>query len=165
MNLAKMTRLLFILCVLFITGNLFGQSVSSSAFASATILSPVGAEKTSDIIFEGFSTVASQGTIISGADGIQKSSGGIKFSTDKSGAIASLNIIGGSSEYNITVQSDPIILNNNAGKKILAKLFTLSSYKIQPNNLNLMIGASITVDAFQKQGSYTSPFAVTINFN
>lgn len=138
---------------------------SASANISATIVSPVGAEKHSDLTVEGFSAGASGGTIIIFEEGIQKTNGGIKLSKDRRVTIASLNIIGNSTDYSINVQPEPIIFTKAEGNRgMYAKVFALSSNS-QSDNLHVVIGAAITVNAHQNKGYYTSPFEVTINFN
>jgi hypothetical protein len=153
-----------------ITGTLFGQG-TSSATASATIVTSVGAEKSGDINFGHFSTGYTQGTIVVGSDGVRTSTGGVKLSTNENGAITFINIIGSSFVYDITVQTDPVIINRIAGtesmKVNLFRMPPVTKNVPDTDNTSFPIGASLTVGAFQTGGYYTSklPFSITVNFN
>ena len=162
-KMAKSGHIIFLL--FFLNANLFAQG-NSTANASATIITSVGAEKLSDINFGEFSAGDYNSIITLGENGSQQLKGGIKIFSDRISSLASFTIIGSSSQYNITMQSNPFILRNNEGSMgIYANVFTLPSKNLQPDNSNLLIGATISVDAFQPKGKYSSPFAVTINFD
>jgi len=150
-----------------ITGTLFGQG-TSSATASATIVTSVGAEKSGDINFGHFSTGYTQGTIVVGSDGVRTSTGGVKLVKDETGAV-SLNVIGGSFAYDITFQTEPIILKRKTGSETMrVNLFRrLPVVKNVQNNdiVNLPVSAFLAVEASQAPGMYASHFSITVNFN
>lgn len=162
-----MIKLLYITCIFLLTNsNVFGQV--AYATASATIVTPVGAEISGDINFGDFSTGSSHGTIAPGSDGMAKSTGGVKLVKDKTGAV-SLNVIGGSFAYDVTIQTEPIILKRKTGSETMkVNLFTgLHLVKNVQNNdiVNLPVSASLAVEASQAPGMYASSFSITVNFN
>lgn len=146
--------IIFILSLL--TVSVFGQN-SSSATASATIVTSVGAESNGNIDFSNINAGIYNNT-----------SAGIKLSSVENSAITSINIIGGSFVYDVTVQNDPIAIGTGKNNcKMKVNLFKMSAVNnSETDKTVLSIGALLSVDESIVEGfRSTLPFTVTINFN
>lgn len=162
-----MLKLAYITFMLVITtSSLFGQT--SFASATATIVTPVGAEISGDINFKYFSGEVSNAAVTPNIDR-RNSSGGVKIIANENRS-TSLNIIGGSFAYDITIQTEPVVLKTRSGSEIIhANLFKgISMPKIGGNKdiINLPVNASFTNQLSNvPEGSYASTFIITVNFN
>ncbi|MDB5222616.1 MAG: hypothetical protein JWN83_1283 [Chitinophagaceae bacterium] len=159
-----LTKFFYITCIFFLSkSNAFAQV--AYATASATIVTPVGAEVTGDINFDDLSMVSSRNRI-AGNDSTRKLTGGVNLAKDATAGI-SLNIIGGSFAYDITLQTDPVILKRQTGNETMrVNVFRGLPVTGQNNDIiNLPLHTSIAAQAFQAPGIYTSSFNITVNFN
>jgi hypothetical protein len=157
---------LILVLLLLLKGIAWGQGTVLTT-ASATIVTPVGAENSGYIDFGHFTSGNTKGTIVVGSNGVRTSSGGISLSANENGAISSINIIGGSFVYDVTVQNEPVTIEANKGEcNMKVILFKMPVINNDAGDITYPIGASITVNAFQTPGQKSKlPFNVTVNFN
>lgn len=152
-----MKKLLLIAIILFgITFPMYAQTAGASA--SATIVNPVGAESTGDIKF-GYLPNTTQ----------KKSEGLITNNSYKvSTTFSSLKIIGSSFGYDISIQSEPVILKRNYGPEIikinLSKELPLA-VEGKTDEVNVPVKAILASNFSIKEGNYSSSFRITVNFN
>ena len=140
-----------------ITGTLFAQ-VSSSAKASATIMSEVGITEIQGNNFINFAAAKNEPHLIN--------TGGISILNDiKTVEIISFKIISNENDFSITFPSTYQIAKKDDGfGYITAQLFVTPSVK--PTNLSISICTSFIENNFQIPGNYySSPLEITINYN
>ena len=150
---------------------LFGQS-SATATVSATIITPGGATKLTDLNFGNFATGSQPGTIELHSTRIRTGTGGVKLlETNENAGIASFIVMGSNSGYAVTLPSTSIILLRKGGMETM----TVGSFRIAASandysNVSAQtfaIGAILKAGASQPAGVYVPamPFTVIINYN
>jgi hypothetical protein len=162
-----MNKLYFLILMCLGTSSAFSQS-KAGASASATIVSPVGAELTSDVP-QGYSTVKTKSRIINASSGKQQAT--TKLSAEHTiTSVASIKIIGSTNVYDVSVQNNAVILRNADNETIAATVSSGKPYSAEGGVIadkNITISAAIDIKASQAKGYYASaaPYAVTINYN
>ena len=140
-----------------ITGTLFAQ-VSSSANASATIMSEVGITQLQGDNFINFAAPKYDLQLINSA--------GVSMLTNiKTIEIISFKIISNENDFSITLPSTYHIAKKDDGPGyITAELFITPSAK--PTKRSISISTSFIENNFQILGNYySSPFEIIINYN
>ena len=147
-----------IICMLsLMTGTLFAQ-VSSSANASATIMSEVGITELQGNNFINFAANKHDLLLINSA--------GVSMLTNsKTVEILSFKIISNENDFSITLPSTYHLAKKDDGPGyITAELFITPSLKT--NNQSISISTSFKENSFQVPGNYySSPLEITINYN
>ena len=148
----------FIICMFsLLTGTLYAQ-VSSSANASATIMSEVGITELQGNNFINFA--ATKYNIQ------QVNSAGVSMLTNsKTVELLSFTIISNEHDFSITLPSTYHLAKKDDGPGyITAALFVSPSLKT--NNQSISISTSFKENNFQSPGNYYSaPLEITINYN
>ena len=146
--------------------------VSATAGATATVAAPIAITKVTDMSF-GNITVQSGtgGTVILAPAGTRTKTGGVSLpATTGTVTAASFTVTGETGyTYSITLPTGATTITSGSNNM---SIDTWTSNPTSPGTLTsgtstLNVGATLTVDAGQAAGTYTSgtPFTVTVNYN
>jgi hypothetical protein len=153
--------------------SLYGQmSSTATASTSATIIIPVGAEKSDELISGNFYPGKGAGTVVLNSDGIIINGKAGTNETGRETVIPYFHVSAGQSFYSITLSYDPFIVNRKRENESMhIELFIAApENKKNPGQMlpdTYSIGTKLQVGPYQLAGEYctTNPFRVTINFN
>jgi uncharacterized protein (DUF2345 family) len=153
---------------------LLAQS-STSATASATILTAISITKVVDMNFGNVSVQAQTGgTVILSTGGIRSATGGVTLPATGGTVTAAAFTVSGAAmySYSITLPQTPFII---ALSSKVATTMTVTAFLSTPSitgmltggSQNLTVGATLNIAAGQAAGLYTSTtgFPVTVNYN
>lgn len=149
----------------------FSQS-TASATASATIVTPVGIVKSSDMGFGNISLKpGTSGTIVLAPSGSRTGTNGITFSPSEGCVSAASFTVTGTSSYTYDIILPTLVTLTLAGGSETMTASSFSSNLAPTNALStgireVAIGATVAVTAKQQPGIYTSTgFDVTLSYN
>lgn len=152
----------------------YGQGVSATATASATIVTPLSITKTVDMNFGNLAVNATPGTVVlpAVAAPIRTPSGGVSLITGGTIAAAAFTVNGLiGSTYAITLPADGVVSLAGPGAPMAVSAFVSTPTVAAGGSLasgseTLYVGATLNVGASQTAGAYTSgAFTVTVNYN
>jgi len=159
---------------LFLTGisiSTFAQ-VSSTANASATIVTPIAISKTVDMNFGNVAVSATAGTVILTPAGSRTLTGGVTLPTIAGTVTAATFTVSGAPNYTYTITlpgtaTTISYLTNNMTVNAFTSTPTPTGVLSAGGTQTLAVGATLNVLAAQVAGLYTSatPFTVTVNYN
>jgi spore coat protein U-like protein len=141
---------------------------TTSANASATIVTAISLSKTSDLNFGNVVASGSTGTVVLTAGGARSVTGGASLGNTGSTAAASFTVSGqASATYSITLPSSTTI--TSGGNSMTVNTFSSSPSGTGAlsggGSQTLNVGATLQVGASQATGSYTGTFDVTVAYN
>ena len=142
------------------------NSASTSATASAKIITPIAIAKTADLNFGDVVTGATTGIVTVTTAGARSSSGGATLGNNTGVAASAFAVTGQASEtYAITLPATAVTLSSGSNTMTVdtftSSLGTTSSIGAGPLN----VGGNLNVGANQATGAYTGTFNVSVNYN
>lgn len=145
---------------------------TTSATATATILTAISITKTTDINFGNISVQASTGgTVILSTAGVRSTTGGVTLPATSGTITAASFIVGGegSYTYTITLPTVPHTITNGANSMTVTAFLSNPSGTgtLSSGSQTLTVGGTLHVAAAQANGLYASEtgFNVTVNYN
>ncbi len=147
------------------------NAATTSANASANIVTAISISKTADLDFGDIVTGGTTGTVLltASATPARSSTGGTTLANSTTVGDAVFTVSGqGSSTYAITLPSSPVTLTSGANS------MTVDTFTSSPNatgtlsgggTQTLYVGATLNVGAAQASGTYTGTFSVTVTYN
>lgn len=163
-------RILFVALVLgvCIVPSIALAQATTSANASATIVTAISLSKTSDLDFGHVVASGSAGTVVMSAAGSRSATGGASLGNAGSAAAAAFTVSGqASATYAITLPSSATI--TSGGNNMTVNTFTSSPSSTGTlsagGSQTLSVGATLQVGSSQATGSYTGSFNVTVAYN
>jgi hypothetical protein len=163
-----MKKITFILFAL-ITGTTFAQnSASTTATATAEIVSPLTLQKDGDLNF-GKIAKGAAGTVVVKTDGSRGTSTADVIGATTTVTPAKFSITAETGElYSISLPGDSdVVLENAAGTDMTVTDFKHNVTTFSGNQ-SFNVGATLNVNANQAPGIYTNtttPFTVSVNYN
>lgn len=166
---AKLTGLLFLLVS--ISCGSFAQGTASAAI-SATIVSPIGLEKSVDLDFGNVAAGNSAGSVLLNPDGTRVTNGGSALPNPSGNVTAAKFTVTGAPNFTYSIILPSTLQAVQNGPENM----TVDSFSSDPpltGNLGaggsqeLRVGARLNVGAYQPEGTYLSlnDFIVTVNYN
>ena len=158
---------------MFVTRINYGQSFTRSiASASAEIITPVGAEKNGEIVINNFRLENATSTIELKQNMLLINGKMVTSDLNQKINIPSFYILNGKSSYSITINYDPVLVNNyNTKESILIEdliVLPLDEKRIsEKKSEGFSLGAKLKLGVTQAPGNYTSktPYRIAIHFN
>ena len=146
--------------------------VTGSANIMATIVSPIGIDKSVDLDFGNVAGGSNPGTVVVTPSGTRSKTGGVTLPGAAGSVAAAAFIVTGvpNVTYSITLPYDPLPITCS-GNSMTVGLFSSDpagiGYLGPGGSQELHIGATLNVAALQPIGLYSSqaPFNVTVNYN
>lgn len=169
--------ILSIVCAAFIgvlaaaTASAQQNAATTSANASANIVTAISISKTADLDFGDIVTGGTTGTVVltAGASPSRTSTGGTTLANSVTVGDAVFTVSGqAASTYAITLPSSPVTLTSG-GNTMTVDTFTSSPTPTGTlsggGTETLYVGATLNVGANQASGTYTGNFSVTVTYN
>jgi hypothetical protein len=168
-----MIRTCLLLLLLPTTNGIYGQlSSTATASTTATIIIPVGAEKSGDIISGSFYAGKKQGTVELTSVGVIVNGKMGATATGKETMIPSFHVLAADNIYSVTLSYDPVMINREKENETMP----IESFTVIPVNEkgpgqttpgSYSTGTIFRVGSSQSPGEYSSPhpYRVTVNFN
>ncbi len=161
----------FLLLMVFLSCSAFGQGTAGASI-SATIVSPIGLEKSVDLDFGNVAAGMTAGSVQLNPDGTRLSNGGSVLPTPNGNVTAAKFTVTGAPNFTYsillpsavqTVQNGPENMTVDAFSSDPPLTGNLGSGGVQ----ELRVGARLNVGAYQPEGTYLSvnDFLVTVNYN
>jgi Domain of unknown function (DUF4402) len=166
----RLTTLALAVIGLTLGSSAFAQSntASTSANATARIVTPIAIAKTSDMHFGDVVAGGSAGTVVLTPAGVRSAAGGTTLGNAGGTAAAAFNVTGqGSATYAITLPASTTVTSG-------ANTMTVNAFASSPSGTGalsaggsqaLTVGATLNVGASQATGTYTGTFNVTVTYN
>jgi len=167
MKRLRISLLLSALAICCASTGAFAQA-TTSANASATIVTAISMSKTADLDFGNVVAGGSAGTVVMSAAGSRSATGGASLGNAGSAAAAGFTVSGqASATYAITLPSATTI--TSGGNNMTVNTFTSSPSGTGTlsggGSQSLAVGATLQVGTSQATGSYTGSFNVTVAYN
>lgn len=144
------------------------NTASTSANATARIVTPISISKTTDLNFGDVVASGSVGTVVVSTAGARSSTGGASLGNGTSVSAAAFTVGGqANATYSITLPASATVTSG-------ANSMTVDTFTSNPSgtgNLGaggsqtLNVGGTLNVGASQATGSYTGTFSVTVTYN
>ena len=141
---------------------------STTANATARIITPISITKSTDLNFGDVVPTASSGTVVVTPAGARSATGGATLGSSSSVSAASFTVAGqANAAYTVTLPSSATITSG-------ANSMTVNTFTSTPSgtgNLGagasqtLSVGATLQVGANQAIGTYTGTFSVSVAYN
>ena len=171
----RFIKILACAIVVSLTMNYSYAQATASATATATIVTPISITKNIDMNFGNISVNSSGGTVILAPNGTRTNTGGVTLPIITGTVTAAQFTVSGQGNYtyDITLPSSSVVLSSGANS-MNANSFTCSISTTagslssgSPGTQTFNVGATLTINANQAAGSYTTstPFNVTVNYN
>ncbi len=145
------------------------QAASTSADATATIVSTIGISKTNDLRFGNVAAGSSIGTVVQSPTGTRTKTGGVTLSNVNAGGPASFTVSGdGSASFAITLPGSAVTLSDGGTNTMTVDTFTSNpsgSGTLSGGSQSVAVGATLHVGANQPAGAYTGTFSVSVDYN
>jgi len=166
----KLTTLALASVGLTIGSYAFGQSNSATTSANATarIVTPIAIAKTADMNFGDVVAGGSAGTVVLTPAGVRSATGGTTLGNAGATAAAAFNVTGqGSATYSISLPASTTVTSGG-------NTMTVNAFASNPSGTGalsaggsqaLTVGATLNVGASQATGTYTGTFNVTVTYN
>ncbi|MCW3120245.1 MAG: hypothetical protein JWM28_4327 [Chitinophagaceae bacterium] len=145
---------------------------TANATASATIVTPIGITKTTDMSFGNIAVGASGGTVVLDTAGVRTPTGGVTLPATTGTVASAVFAVTGSGTYTYTITlptSDVTLTRASGSETMVANAFISNpsgTGQLVSGAQNIAVGATLTVAAGQVAGIYTSSaFPVTVNYN
>lgn len=174
MKISKLTLIMIIFMSFLIFSTSFAQ-VTTSATATATVVTPIGITKTVDMNFGNLAVSTSAGTVVLTPAGARSITGGVTLTaTTGTVAAASFDVTGeGNYTYSITLPSSDYTLTRVTGSETMTVNTFVSTPTVAAGGTltagsqTLTVGATLNVSGSQVAGTYTNAtgFDVTVNYN
>jgi hypothetical protein len=168
----KIKSLIMMIMIAATTGAMAQESATASS--SATIVAPIGIEKSADMNFGNVATNDAGGTVVLTTGGSTSKTGGVTLPANTGTVTAAAFDVTGESDYTytITLPSTAITLQDDAGTPNEMTVGTFVSDPLTTGALvsgaqTVNVGATLNVDGSQEPGVYTntSDLTVTVNYN
>jgi hypothetical protein len=168
----KIKSLIMMIMIAATTGAMAQESATASS--SATIVAPIGIEKSADMNFGNVATNDAGGTVVLTTGGATSKTGGVTLPANTGTVTAAAFDVTGESDYTytITLPSTAITLQDDAGTPNEMTVGTFVSDPLTTGALvsgaqTVNVGAILTVDGSQEPGVYTNTtdLTVTVNYN
>lgn len=144
------------------------NSATTSANATARIVTPIAISKTADMNFGDVVAGGSAGTVVLTSAGARSATGGATLGNGSAVAAAAFNVTGqASATYAITLPASATVTSG-------ANNMTVNTFTSNPSGTGalsgggsqaLSVGATLNVGASQATGTYTGSFSVTVAYN
>jgi hypothetical protein len=152
-------------------GSSFGQGVSTTATASAFIVTPIAISKTLDMNFGNVAVNATAGTVVLPPSGPRTVTGGCTLPAAVGTVTAAHFVVTGTPTYTFSISITPALITVDQG----ANHMNVDTWVTNPTPTGTLAGGTATVDVGgtlhvtggQATGAYTSatPFTITVNYN
>ena len=142
------------------------QAATSSATASATVLTPIAISTTTNMSFgDLYADNVSAGTVVLATDGTRSVTGGATLGAT-AGAAAVFAVVGtASATYAVTVPSTDVTITSGANTMLVNAYGHNSGGALDgTGNDSFNVGATLNVGAAQPTGAYSGSFDVTANY-
>ena len=156
----------FAILLIAFTLNTFGQGVTATANASATIITPLSITNTTALNFGNISVGAlAGGTVVVTAANVRTATGTCSFQAVPASTVAGFDITGAAgANLSVTLPASITILNG--GTPMTLDTFVHDApATIVGGALTFHVGATLHVSNAQLAGPYTGTFDVRINYN
>ncbi|MDH5178329.1 MAG: DUF4402 domain-containing protein [Gammaproteobacteria bacterium] len=143
------------------------QAATTSATASATVLTPIAISTTTNMSFgDLYADNVSSGTVVLAVDGSRTTTGGASLGTTP-GTAAVFAVTGNvSATYVVTLPSTDVTLTSGANTMIVNTFSDNSLGALDgTGNDSFNVGATLNVGISQAPGAYSGSFNVTVNYN
>jgi hypothetical protein len=145
------------------------NSATTSANASATIVTAISLTKTADLNFGAVVAGGTSGTVVLTAAGARSATGGTTLGNTAGASAAAFTVAGQpSATYTITLPASTTITFGGSAT------MTVNNFTSSPSGTGtlsgggsqtLSVGATLQVGASQEPGTYTGSFNVTVAYN
>jgi hypothetical protein len=167
----KMIRFFALASVMLSFGAATFAQVSTTATATATIITPIAISKVLDMNFGNIAVNATPGTVVLAPGSTRTVTGGCTLpATAGTVTAASFTVTGlGTSTFSITLPSTPTTITSGV-TTMTVDVFTSTPSPtgvLAGGTATLLVGATLNVAGSQLAGVYVSgtPFTVTVNYN
>ncbi len=168
-------NLIFLLIIIgsVLNTSAFGQGITSSVSAEATIVQPINLSKVRDLSFGNIAPGETSGTVVLDpiAESTRTASGGVTLPSGSGQVQSAKFTVNGVADcgYSITLPSVAIKLRDGT------HFMTIGNFTSTPSGSGILtlgsqtlyVGATLYVDANQEPGNYESTvdFEITVNYN
>lgn len=179
-NTKKIVIALFALCASASQG-LAQTSTSTTANASATIITPLAIAKTTDMDFGNVAVNTNAGTVVMTAAGARSTTGGALLPavtgsptqavfnvTGQANYVYTITLPTNSPAFNLTSGSNTMVVSDFTSNPTAGQTGGVGNGTLNGSGLQVVgVGATLNVAASQAAGTYTAatPFTVTVNYN
>jgi len=145
------------------------RAATTSASATATVVTPMAISKNADLLFGKF--VANTGGTVAMATTGTRTAGGavVLFSQGSTSNAASFAVTGeGAYTYAITLPADGAVTLSSGGNNMAVNSFISNpsgTGTLTAGAQTLLVGGTLTVSNAQAPGSYSGSFNVTVDYN
>ena len=150
----------------------YAKGQSATATASATIVTPITISMNQDLNFGNLDVQAfSGGNVVLTPEGARSTTSGVSLPSNAGTvAAADFTVMGSNAcTYAIDLPSSVVLIHSSGAETMVASAFTSTPSRtgvLMGGSEHVKIGATLTVAAAQRPGSYTSQgFEVTVNYN
>lgn len=152
----------------------FAQSASTTATATATIITPIAIGKVNDMDFGSIVGSTTGGTVILGTDGTRTGTALTTAAPTASVAAATFTVTGQAGyAFTFTLPADALQLSLTGGTGSATELMDVAAFTSNSSSVltggtqTVKVGATLTLKANQTAGVYLSetPFTVSVNYN
>ncbi len=155
---------------------LFGCSFHAFAQATAyaniyaTVVAPIGIEKTADLTFSEITSTKNNNTVVLDTDN-RLTVSSVEPVRNGKGTVASFSVTGSNqSTFDVTLPKETFTISDKGSNNMRISNFTSTSTlqnTLQGNSNVIKIGATLHVPENQSAGNYNAqnPFLVTLNYN
>jgi hypothetical protein len=146
--------------------NSFGQGVTATANASATIITPLTITKTVDLNFGNISVGAvTGGTVSLSTANVRNATGTCSFQLAPASTVATFDITGATGANLLVTLPASSTISNGAVTMTIDNYAHDAPGTIVGGALTFHVGGTLNVNNGQAAGAYTGTFDVTINYN
>lgn len=145
------------------------HAATTSANATATVVTPIAISKNADLLFGKF-VANTGGTVAMATTGTRTAGGAVAlFSQGSTSNAASFAVTGeGAYTYAITLPADGAVTLSSGGNNMAVNSFISNpsgTGTLTAGAQTLLVGATLTVGNAQAPGSYSGSFNVTVDYN
>ena len=153
--------------------NIANAQSTTSASATATIVTPIAITKVTDMNFGNVAVTTNAGTVVLPTSGPRTATGGVTLPA-KDGTITAASFsVTGTADYGYTINlpSNAVTLTNTDSSATMtisnftSSLLTGSSILNGSGNSSFTVGGTLNVAAGQVAGIYTNDKAITVSVN
>lgn len=144
-------------------------SATATATVTVNVISTIGLNNLSGMVFGDISSSASAGIVLLNTSGSRIATGGVTINSAVPGGAATFDVIGDpNASYAITLPTS-VVLTNPSGNSMLVDNFTSTPvfYGLLDagGRQSLQVGARLNVTNNQVFGAYTGLMSVTVEYN
>ena len=149
------------------------QAASTTADATATIITPISIAKVNDLRFGTFAVGGSLGTVVIATGGGRSATGGVVLPAGSAaGGAASFTVTGeADATYTVTLPAGAATITKGGGVNMTVDTWTsnpgtgVGAGTLTLGTETLLVGGTLNAAASQASGVYTGSFSVAVEYN